>query len=217
MAHTLKMCDTGSDSIPKFPIVDFPFLCSNISAAPSYSVYISQLIRYSRACSQYYDFLDRARLMTDKLLRQGYVPQRLRSSLQKFNGRRRDLVDRYGISVSQMKTEIFPLPSELTWSARRVSYKKQEMLTLRVHLISPQVLRDPCRSSFYRCSFGYCIVLVCMCLSCSDITIPFGLLFSWLTVWFLPPVSLVPIKQHFWAKINTQSSQYFLYLCFKVT
>ena len=33
-----------------FPIVNFPFICSNIPAAPAYAVYISQLIRYSRAC-----------------------------------------------------------------------------------------------------------------------------------------------------------------------
>ena len=32
-----------------FLIVNFPFLCSNIPAAPAYGVYISQLIRYSRA------------------------------------------------------------------------------------------------------------------------------------------------------------------------
>ena len=30
-----------------FPIVNFPFICSNIRAAPAYGVYISQLIRYS--------------------------------------------------------------------------------------------------------------------------------------------------------------------------
>jgi hypothetical protein len=33
-----------------FPIVNFPIICSNISAAPAYGIYISQLIRYSRAC-----------------------------------------------------------------------------------------------------------------------------------------------------------------------
>ena len=33
-----------------FPIVNFPFLCGNIPAAPAYGVNISQLIRYSRAC-----------------------------------------------------------------------------------------------------------------------------------------------------------------------
>ena len=35
-----------------FPIVNFPFLCSNIPAAPAYGVYVSQLIRYSKASSK---------------------------------------------------------------------------------------------------------------------------------------------------------------------
>ena len=33
-----------------FPIVNFPFICSNIPEAPGYGEYISQLLRYSRAC-----------------------------------------------------------------------------------------------------------------------------------------------------------------------
>jgi hypothetical protein len=35
------------------PIVNFPFIFSNIPAAPAYGVNISQLIRYSRACGSY--------------------------------------------------------------------------------------------------------------------------------------------------------------------
>jgi hypothetical protein len=50
-----------------FPIVNFPFICSNIPAAPAYGVYISQMIRYSRACGSYQDFHDRG-LLTRKLL-----------------------------------------------------------------------------------------------------------------------------------------------------
>ena len=46
-----------------FPIVNFPFICSNIAAAPAYGVYISQLIRYSRACGSYQYFLDRGLLL----------------------------------------------------------------------------------------------------------------------------------------------------------
>ena len=42
-----------------FPIVNFPFMCSNIAAAPTYGVYLSQTIRYSRACGSYQHFLDR--------------------------------------------------------------------------------------------------------------------------------------------------------------
>ena len=41
-----------------FLIVNFPFICSNIPAAPAYGVYLSQLIRYSRVCGFYQDYLE---------------------------------------------------------------------------------------------------------------------------------------------------------------
>jgi hypothetical protein len=53
-------------------IVNFPFICSNIPAAPAYEVYISQLMRYSRACGSYQDVLNRGLLLTRKLLNQGF-------------------------------------------------------------------------------------------------------------------------------------------------
>ena len=93
---------TTKEIISIFPIVNFPFICSNIPAAPAYEVYISQLIRYSRACGSYQDFLDRGLLLTRKLLNQGFLSVKLKSSLRKSYGRHHDLVDRYGISVSQM-------------------------------------------------------------------------------------------------------------------
>ena len=37
------------------PVVNVPFMEINIPASPTYGVYMSQLIRYSRACSQYRD------------------------------------------------------------------------------------------------------------------------------------------------------------------
>ena len=39
-----------------FAIVNFPFLCSNVPLLPAYGVYVSQLIRYARACHAYDDF-----------------------------------------------------------------------------------------------------------------------------------------------------------------
>jgi hypothetical protein len=42
-----------------FKIINFPNMCSNIPSSPAYGVYISQLIRYARASSNYYDFLKR--------------------------------------------------------------------------------------------------------------------------------------------------------------
>ena len=102
-----KLYDKRDDF--NFPIVNFPFLCSNIPAAPAYGVYISQLIRYSRACISYQDFLDRGSLLTRKLLNQGFLMVKLKSSLRKFYGRHHDLVDRYGKSVSQIIIDMFPL------------------------------------------------------------------------------------------------------------
>ena len=66
------------------PIANFPFISSNIPASLAYGVYISQLIRYSRACAQYWHFLDRAQLLMQMLLKQGYVATRLKSSLQNY-------------------------------------------------------------------------------------------------------------------------------------
>ena len=69
-----------------FPIVNFPFLDSNIPASPVYGVFISQLIRYARACTTYKDFLSRGSLLTVRLLQQGYQHPRLKACLKKFYG-----------------------------------------------------------------------------------------------------------------------------------
>ena len=90
-----------------FPIVNFPFLSGNTPEALVYGVYISQLIRYSRACDIYLDFIDKARLSTQKLLNQGYVALTLQSSLLKFYGRHHDLIVRYDKTVSKMKEDLF--------------------------------------------------------------------------------------------------------------
>ena len=90
----------------KFPIVNFPFICSNIPAALAYGIYISQMIRYSRACGSYQDFLDRGLLLTRKLRNQGFLLVKLKSSVREFYGRHHNLVDRYGISVSNMTTDM---------------------------------------------------------------------------------------------------------------
>jgi hypothetical protein len=59
-------------------------------------------------------FLDRAQLLTQKLLKQGYVAPRLKSSLQKCYGRHQDLVDRYEIPISQMTIDLLFLLSSIT-------------------------------------------------------------------------------------------------------
>jgi hypothetical protein len=78
----------------------------NIPASPAYGAYISQPTRYSRVCVQYIDFLDRAQQLTQMLLKQGYFAPRLKSSLQKFDGRHHNLVDHYEMSISQLTTDL---------------------------------------------------------------------------------------------------------------
>jgi len=93
--HLKKKCD--------------PFICSNIPAAPAYEVYISQLIRYSRYCCSYHNFLDGGLLLTRKLLKQGFLLVNLKSSLRTFHGRRHHLVNRCVILMSQITTDMVPL------------------------------------------------------------------------------------------------------------
>jgi len=59
-----KLYDNRDDFT--FPIVNFHFISNNIPASPANGVYISQLIRYSRACAQYSDFLDTTQLLISK-------------------------------------------------------------------------------------------------------------------------------------------------------
>ena len=51
--------------------------CSNIPVTPAYGVYISQLIRFSRACGSYHDFLNSGLLLKRKLLNQGFLMVKL--------------------------------------------------------------------------------------------------------------------------------------------
>ena len=89
-----------------FHITNFPSLSSNIPSSQAYGVFISQLIRYAGACSSNECFILRATRLSSKLLGQGYVTERLKSSLRKFYGRYGDLIKHYEVSLSQMLHDI---------------------------------------------------------------------------------------------------------------
>ena len=90
-----------------FSIVNFQNLCSDIPSSPAYGVYVSQLIRYARACSAYDQFLNRDKLLTDKLLLQGFQQSRLKAAFRKFYGRYNNLEYQYDLSFSQMLSDVF--------------------------------------------------------------------------------------------------------------
>ena len=118
-------------ALPKENISINTQLLSNIPAAPTNGVYISQSIRYFGACVQYSEFLDRAQLLTQKLIEQDYIAPGL-----KYIWPSTWTVDRYEISVSQtamnlfylLSTLFFPLSSTRVyrtwlWISWQVSYK----------------------------------------------------------------------------------------------
>ena len=100
-----KIYDKRDDFISK--IKNCPNMCSNIPASPTYGVYISQLIRYSRASSKCSDFLKRHLYLRNRLLDQGYQKIRLIRSLKKFIFRYQDLVEKYSVSAETIISDGF--------------------------------------------------------------------------------------------------------------
>ena len=55
----------------------------DVPRSPSYGVYISQLIRFARVCSNVDDFNNRNLYLTAKLLKQGYRYHKIRKAFSK--------------------------------------------------------------------------------------------------------------------------------------
>jgi hypothetical protein len=88
-------------------------------------------------CGSYQDVLDRGFLLTKKLLNQWFFLVKLKWSRRKFYGRHHNLVDRYGISVLKLTTDMFHLSQTLPGPF--LFHDLQELLTIPEHLSSPPV------------------------------------------------------------------------------
>ena len=85
-----------------FEIVNFPFLDGDVPRSTSYGVYISQLIRFPRASSYVTDFNTRNKLLTQKLLKQGYRYHKLRKTFSKFYRRYYDLISKFQVGLKSL-------------------------------------------------------------------------------------------------------------------
>ena len=85
-----------------FNIVNFPLLDGDIPRAPLYRVYISQLIRFARVSSYIADFNTRNKMLTAKLLKQGYRYHKLCKTLSKFYRRHYDLVSKFNVGLKSL-------------------------------------------------------------------------------------------------------------------
>ena len=78
-----------------FPIVNFPFICSNFPLATAYSFYKSQIICYSGACASNLDFLDKELILTHTPLWQGLLATRFESIFGPFYGHYIEFLDHH--------------------------------------------------------------------------------------------------------------------------
>ena len=90
-----------------FDIVNFP--SPDVPRSTSYGVYIFQLIRYARVSSHVDDFNTWNKVLTVKLLRQGYRYHKLRKAFSKFYRWHFDLGSKYNVGL---KTLLLQGPSE---------------------------------------------------------------------------------------------------------
>ena len=75
-----------------FDIVNFSFLDGDVRHSTSYGVYISQIIRFARVSCHADNFNTRNKVLTAKLLKQGFRYHILRKAFSKFYRRHSDSV-----------------------------------------------------------------------------------------------------------------------------
>ena len=90
-----------------FEIVNFPFLDIDVPRSTSYGVCISQPIRFARASCNVADFNIHNKLLTPKLLKQGYRYHKLRKTLSKFFRRYYDLISKFQVELKSLAPRTF--------------------------------------------------------------------------------------------------------------
>ena len=87
-----------------FEIVNFRFLDGDVLRSTTYGVYISLLIRFARAstCSYVTDFNTQNKLLTQKLLKQGYWYHKLCKTFSKFYRRYFELISKFQVGLKSL-------------------------------------------------------------------------------------------------------------------
>ena len=94
-----------------FHIVNFPHLDSNIPSKPAYGVYISQLVRIGRICDSYHSFHTRHHKLTHRLVKQGFLYNKLASTFKRFCSRYPEIFSKYKVSIRRHVEDGICLPT----------------------------------------------------------------------------------------------------------
>ena len=106
-----------------FEIVNFPFLDGDVPRSSSYGTYISQHIRFARASSYISDFNTRNKLLTQKLLKQGYRYHKLRKIFSKFYRQYYDLISKFQAGLKSLLRQGLSEPEfygELVYKLKKI-------------------------------------------------------------------------------------------------
>ena len=106
-----------------FDAMTFPFLDGDVPRSTSYGVYISQLIRFSPVSSHVDYFNTRNKVLTAKLLRQGYRYHKIRKAFSKFYRRHFDIVSKYNVGLKRLLLEDLSEPEfygDLVYTFRKI-------------------------------------------------------------------------------------------------
>ena len=79
-----------------FEVINYPFLDGNIPKNQSYSVFISQLVRFARVNSSFNGFIGDCKNLVSKLSRQHFNPAALRKRFDVFSEKYFDIWGKFG-------------------------------------------------------------------------------------------------------------------------
>ena len=109
-----------------FEIVNFPSVDEDVPRSPSYGVYISQLLRFARVCSNVDDFNNRNLFLPAKLLKKGYSYHKIRIAFSKFYHRHSELIVKYNIGLKTLLQKGISEPifyGDLVYKFKRIAGK----------------------------------------------------------------------------------------------
>ena len=151
----IKVYDKRDDF--NFKIINYPSLDGDVPASPSYGVFISQLIRFARICTEVNEFCSRSRLMSEKLLKQGFKYQRLRKTFCKFFNSHNHIVSKYECSLKSMVVGSVAHPEFYGDVLKKI--RKVKMLPLDNCLVQLKVLLNTYIKRGYK---GNILYLTCL-------------------------------------------------------
>ena len=195
-------------------IVNFPFICNNISSPPVHGVYISLLLRYPSGCGSCQDFLNRGLLLTRKLMNQGLLLANLKSSLRKLYDHHHMLSwqlrnicvtsDHGYVPLVVRTSRSFPHSSHITGfvtrAMRRVPLVEQELPALPRHMAHPG-----CSGARVSRSVVFCVVF------CRSLFVRFLLAIVLSVLKFMYFDYPFGIFKLFWLLIHVQQAVFQLY------